>query len=110
MNGFFNFRKLVVGVMAATCFMGFQSCLDDDDDYPYSKVLPNALVTVKPVDDGSYFLQLDSDQNLLWHFLKLLMGDKSHEVDDFYPFHASHKESNHEAMHRGSVTFHQYSA
>ena len=49
MNGFFNFRKLVVGVMAATCFMGFQSCLDDDDDYPYSKVLPNALVTVKPV-------------------------------------------------------------
>ena len=59
MNGFFNFRKLVVGVMAATCFMGFQSCLDDDDDYPYSKVLPNALVTVKPVDDGSYFLQLD---------------------------------------------------
>ena len=36
MNGFFNFRKLVVGVMAATCFMGFQSCLDDDDDYPYS--------------------------------------------------------------------------
>ena len=57
MNGFFNFRKLVVGVMAATCFMGFQSCLDDDDDYPYSKVLPNALVTVKPVDDGSYFLQ-----------------------------------------------------
>ena len=48
MNGFFNFRKLVVGVMAATCFMGFQSCLDDDDDYPYSKVLPNALVTVKP--------------------------------------------------------------
>ena len=49
MNGFFNFRKLVVGVMAATCFMGFQSCLDDDDDYPYSKVLPNALVTVKPL-------------------------------------------------------------
>ena len=42
MNGFFNFRKLVVGVMAATCFMGFQSCLDDDDDYPYSKVLPNS--------------------------------------------------------------------
>ena len=37
------------------------------------------------------------------------MGDKSHEADDFYPFHASHKESNHEAMHRGSVTFHQYS-
>ena len=65
MNGFFNFRKLVVGVMAATCFMGFQSCLGDDDDYPYSKVLPNALVTVKPVDDGSYFLQLDDSTTLL---------------------------------------------
>ena len=38
MNGFFNFRKLVVGVMAATCFMGFQSCLDDDDDYPYYRI------------------------------------------------------------------------
>ena len=93
MNGFFNFRKLVVGVMAATCFMGFQSCLDDDDDYPYSKVLPNALVTVKPVDDGSYFLQLDSNQNLLWHSLKLLMGDKSHEADDLFSLRAEGGES-----------------
>lgn len=65
MNGFFDFRKWVVGAMAAACLAGFQSCLDDDDDYPYSKVLPNALVTVKPVDDGSYFLQLDDSTTLL---------------------------------------------
>ena len=36
MNGFFNFRNLVVGVMAAKCFMGFLSGLDDDDGYPDS--------------------------------------------------------------------------
>lgn len=65
MNGFFNFKKLVVGTMAMACFVGFQSCLDDDDDYPYRKVLPNALVTVKPVDGGSYFLQLDDSTTLL---------------------------------------------
>ena len=80
---------------------------DTESMLPYTAAVSGSMETCVWL---SYFLQLDSNQNLLWHFLKLLRGDKSHEVDDFYPFNASHKESNHEAMHRGSVTFHQYSA
>lgn len=42
----------------------FQSCLDDDDNH-YGYVIPNALVTVKPVTDNSFFLQLDDKTTLL---------------------------------------------
>lgn len=42
----------------------FQSCLDDDD-YNYGYLMPNALVTVKPVSDNSFFLQLDDTTTLL---------------------------------------------
>ena len=42
----------------------FQSCLDDDD-YNYGYLAPNALVTVKPVSDNSFFLQLDDTTTLL---------------------------------------------
>ncbi|HNW57684.1 MAG TPA: NigD-like protein [Bacteroidales bacterium] len=42
--------------------LAFQSCLNDDtfDDYLY----PNALVTVKPVTDKSFFLQLNDSTTL----------------------------------------------
>ena len=43
----------------------FQSCLDDNDDYHYGYMIPNALVTVKPVSDNSFFLQLDATTTLL---------------------------------------------
>ena len=43
----------------------FQSCLDDNDDYHYGYMIPNALVTVKPVSDNSFFLQLDDTTTLL---------------------------------------------
>ncbi len=43
----------------------FQSCLDDNDDYHYGYLIPNALVTVKPVSDNSFFLQLDDSTTLL---------------------------------------------
>ena len=42
----------------------FQSCLDDDD-YNYGYLTPNALETVKPVSDNSFFLQLDDTTTLL---------------------------------------------
>jgi len=41
-----------------------QSCLDDDDN-DWELVYPNALVTVKPIDDNSFFLQLDDNTTLL---------------------------------------------
>ena len=59
-----NGKRWIAGCVALACCVGFQSCLDDDDDNYYSKVLPNALVTVKPVADGVY-LQLDDSTTLL---------------------------------------------
>lgn len=43
----------------------FQSCLDDDDNYYGGNWRANALVTVKPVSDKSFFLQLDDTTTLL---------------------------------------------
>ena len=73
---FVNFKKIIMDVfskvnkwlvwgMGIVFAMGFQSCLDDDNDNWYGKVIPNALVTVKNVDDGSFFLQLDDSTTLL---------------------------------------------
>lgn len=53
---------MATGVIFAS--LTFQSCLDDDDNY-YGYVIPNALVTVKPVSDNSFFLQLDDKTTLL---------------------------------------------
>lgn len=55
---FVNFKKIIMDVfskvnkwlvwgMGIVFAMGFQSCLDDDNDNWYGKVIPNALVTVK---------------------------------------------------------------
>lgn len=43
----------------------FQSCLDDDNYYYGGNWQANALVTVKPVSDNSFFLQLDDTTTLL---------------------------------------------
>lgn len=57
-----RFFLMIVGVTCIT--MAFQSCLDDDDDN-WDLRYPNALVTVKPVDGNSFFLQLDEKTTLL---------------------------------------------
>jgi len=52
---------IIVGLMGLG--ISFQSCLDDDDnDWEIS--YPNALVTVKPIDGNSFFLQLDENTTL----------------------------------------------
>lgn len=53
---------MAAGVMFTA--MTFQSCLDDDNDY-WNLRYPNALVTVKPVSENSFFLQLDDNTTLL---------------------------------------------
>lgn len=45
--------------------MIFQSCLDDDDNENWALRYPNALVTVKPLSESSFFLQLDDSTTLL---------------------------------------------
>lgn len=57
-------KKWFVVLMAAMASLGFQSCLDDDDD-KYAMLLPNALVTVKNASDNSCYLQLDERTTLL---------------------------------------------
>lgn len=63
--------------MGAICIsMAFQSCLDDDNDN-WDAQFPNALVTVKPIDDNSFFLQLDDNTTLLpTNITKPPFGDK----------------------------------
>lgn len=56
--------------------VGLQSCLNDDD-YSYTKALPNALVTVKTTADNAFFLQLDDKTTLLpTNVTKSPFGDK----------------------------------
>lgn len=57
-------RLFFMGVGVLLTSMTFQSCLDDNDT-DWSFMRPNALVTVKPVSDKSYFLQLDDKTTLL---------------------------------------------
>ncbi|WP_029904885.1 NigD-like protein [Prevotella sp. 10(H)] len=58
-----RFFLMTLGLMCFT--LTFQSCLDDDDDDGWELRHPNALVTVKPIDDKSFFLQLDDKTTLL---------------------------------------------
>ena len=57
-------KKWFVVLAAAMASLGFQSCLDDDND-DYALLYPNALVTVKNASDNSCYLQLDERTTLL---------------------------------------------
>ncbi len=62
----------VLGTMVLTA--SFSSCSTDDDN-DYLRMMPNALVTVKPTGDACYF-QLDDSTTLLPSNLKKPFGDK----------------------------------
>lgn len=49
MKTLFSFRKGLMIAAAITSIIGLQSCLDDDDNNYYQLNVPNALVTVKPI-------------------------------------------------------------
>lgn len=51
--------------MAIVCALPFFQSCTDSDDFDYSLYYPSAIVTVKPIDESSFFLQLD-DQTALW--------------------------------------------
>ena len=53
---------MTVSVICVT--LAFQSCLDDDDT-DWDLRYPNALVTVKPTGEKTFFLQLDDKTTLL---------------------------------------------
>ena len=58
-----NLFLMGMGVLFTS--LTFQSCLDDDDYYYGGNWRANALVTVKPLSDKSFFLQLDDATTLL---------------------------------------------
>lgn len=64
MKAMMKTKKWFVMAAAVVASLGFQSCLDDDE-YDYSLLVPNALVTVKNNADSSFFLQLDEQTTLL---------------------------------------------
>lgn len=57
-----KFLITALGLFAST--MTFQSCLDDDDDN-IELHRPTAIVTVSPVDDGSFMMYLDKSTVLI---------------------------------------------
>lgn len=74
-NSVFSKALLFAGTMVFA--IGFQSCLDDNDNNGYYQRYPNALVTVKSEADGSLFLQLDDKTTLLpTNVKKSPFGDK----------------------------------
>jgi hypothetical protein len=57
-------RFLLMTVSVLCVALSFQSCLNDDDT-DWNIRYPNALVTVKPTGEKSFFLQLDDKTTLL---------------------------------------------
>lgn len=58
-------RLFLMTLFITMTALTFQSCLDDDDDNYWEYRYPNALVTVKPIDGNSFYLQLDDSTTLL---------------------------------------------
>ena len=52
-------------LVASVAIFSLQSC-DNDDDYDYSILFPNALVTVKTDANDTFFLQLDDETTLAY--------------------------------------------
>ncbi len=70
-------KFILMAVVVIFTTLTFQSCLDDDDNDYWRLRYPNALVTVKPVSDNSFYLQLDDNTTLLPTNLKSSpFGDK----------------------------------
>lgn len=57
-------KIFTVALLAFVSVFTLFSCDDDDNVVWYYPSYPNALVTVKPVDNGGFFLQLDDNTTL----------------------------------------------
>lgn len=64
MKNLFRTKKWLSAMWVVVAALGFQSCLDDDDNN-YALLFPNALVTVKNTADEACYLQLDEQTTLL---------------------------------------------
>lgn len=54
---------LIASLVAMAVTITVTSCSDDDNDI-YRNLYPNALVTIKPIDNSSFYMQLDDNITL----------------------------------------------
>lgn len=59
-----NVKKTINLLLAVVLLSATLNSCDTDDSYVWYPSYPNALVTVKPVDDGAFYLQLDDKTTL----------------------------------------------
>ena len=52
-------KPVVAAISLAALLPTLHSCLDNDNNYYVAYNVPNAVVTVKPVDDNAFYMQLD---------------------------------------------------
>lgn len=70
-------KPVVPAILLAALLPMLHSCLDNDDNYYIVYNAPNAIVTVKPIDNGSFYMQLDDSTTLLpVNMKKSPYGDK----------------------------------
>ncbi|MGN0188300.1 MAG: NigD-like protein [Candidatus Cryptobacteroides sp.] len=70
-------KSMIICALAATAFLSALNSCSKSEAPDYSLLYPNAIVTVKPVDETSFFLQLDDRTALLpVGTTKLPYGDK----------------------------------
>lgn len=64
MKGMFKLTRCLAAAVLLASAASLQSCLNDDDGYPYDLLFPSALVTVKPTAADAFYLQLDDETTL----------------------------------------------
>lgn len=58
-------KRIIPAVLVLmTMVMMFQSCDNDNDEVWYYPSYPNALVTIKPIEGGAFYMQLDDKTTL----------------------------------------------
>ena len=61
-----KFKQICFCVLMMTAAVVLQSCNDDDDGYSYSRLVPNAVVTLKTNPaNGAFYMQLDDSTTLV---------------------------------------------
>lgn len=58
-------KPVVPAILFAALIPTLHSCLENDNNYYVVYDTPNAIVTVKPIDDSAFYMQLDDSTTLL---------------------------------------------
>lgn len=64
MKGKFKLNRWLAAGALLVGVASLQSCLDDDNGYPYELLIPKAVVTVKPTAADAFYMQLDDETTL----------------------------------------------